>query len=269
MNLQPTEQDTTQPMRSQAYTSRFYSGTAPGSLASARLLLGLLFESFRPKSVIDVGCGNGAWLAAAEELGANKLVGIDGSWGNPAALLSRNISFRPVDLESAFEVGEMFDLCISVEVAEHLSPDAAQRFVRSLCSASDVVLFSAAIRHQGGVLHINEQRQSYWANLFESAGYECHDVFRPVFWPDPRVDTWYRQNAFLYIKGSHPCAAKMRERALLRGPLDIVHPELFEGNLENYQRAIEAPTLRFCWQCLGRWSKRQLKKALRIERNGS
>lgn len=246
----------------QSYSPRFFANIAPGSIESARLLLGMLFKLYQPKSVIDIGCGQGTWLAAAEELGAIRLAGLDGPWVDPATFLSKNIHFHTADLESDFDTGEKFDLCISVEVAEHLSPNAAHRFVRNLCTASDVVLFSAAIKHQGGVMHLNEQPQSYWARLFDQSGYECHDLFRPVFWGNQRIQNWYRQNALLYIKRFHPVASKLREKAILPGPLDIVHPEIYEGNLETYRRAVEEPTLRFCCQSLGRWSKRQLRKVL-------
>ena len=37
---------------------------------SARVVLGMLYQHYVPQSVIDVGCGRGAWLAAAEALGA-------------------------------------------------------------------------------------------------------------------------------------------------------------------------------------------------------
>lgn len=225
-------------------------------------MLGRLFESYHPKSVVDIGCGQGTWLAAAEELGATKLTGLDGPWVDPATLFSNNISFRAVNLESDFQSDEKFDLCICVEVAEHVSPDGAHRFVKNLCAMSEVVLFSAAIRQQGGVMHVNEQRQSYWANLFKDAGYECIDLFRPLFWTDQRVETWYRQNALLYIKPSHPIAAKIKQREPLPGPLDIVHPELYEGNLETYRRAIDEPTLRFCLESFGRWGMRRLRKAI-------
>ena len=48
--------------------------------ASAHLILSLLFELFRPRSVLDVGCGIGTWLAVAQKLGVKDIAGVDGEW---------------------------------------------------------------------------------------------------------------------------------------------------------------------------------------------
>ena len=175
-------------------------------------------------------------------------------------MASGNIQFSAVNLEDNFKPTDKFDLCISVEVAEHLPPNRSRGFVNDLCSASDVVVFSAAIERQGGVNHINERKQSYWAELFAASGYECYDFFRPQLWNDQRVDTWYRQNVLLYIRRNHPIAEAIRTAAVFPAPLDLVHPELFHGNLENWQKLVEEPTLRYCCQAFARWGCRQLRK---------
>src|ERR1700675_552820 len=43
----------------------------------ATLCLGT--SGIEPKSVLDVGCGHGAWLKACHELGATQLLGLDGT----------------------------------------------------------------------------------------------------------------------------------------------------------------------------------------------
>ena len=248
--------------KAELYSRRFFSDNVAGSLSSARVLLGAVFDIYRPVSIVDVGCGAGAWLKAAEELGALELTGLDGEWVNPSNLASARIAFYPTNLEGPFKLGRKYDLCLSMEVAEHLAPSAATQFIDNLCAASDVVLFSAAIEHQGGVMHLNEQPQSYWAARFSSNGFEHHDLFRPLFWHDKRVDPWYRQNALLYVNSSNPLAALLRDRTHPSIPLDLVHPEIFCGNLETYKRPTEEPTLRYCWQTFKRWQKRQLRALL-------
>ena len=211
------------------YDERFFDGQIAASLRSAKTILGLLFDSYQPRSVIDVGCGRGAWLAVAGALGAQTLAGVDGDWVYPAQLLSDRIEFRAVDMEQDFDPGARYDLAISVEVAEHLSEARARPFVEILCRASDVVLFGAAIKHQGGTNHINEQFQSYWVRIFESQDYESFDVIRPSVWNDDDVEWWYRQNTFLFVNRQ---ASIGLDRELLRRMekpiVDIVHPRNYE-----------------------------------------
>ena len=70
----------------------------------------------------------------------------------------------------------------------------------ALVEAAPVVLFSAAIPHQGGVSHVNEQWQSYWWELFGAHGYVAVDCIRPRIFSDPRVEWWYRQNIVVYCE---------------------------------------------------------------------
>ena len=62
------------------YDKDYYLRIIEGMSQSAAIVLGLLYEYYKPQSVIDVGCGPGAWLAAAESLGAITLKGLDGEW---------------------------------------------------------------------------------------------------------------------------------------------------------------------------------------------
>jgi hypothetical protein len=242
------------------YDVDFFSGIAKGAFRSAKVVLGLLFEVYQPESVFDLGCGQGAWLAAAGELGALRLIGVDGPWVATGKLLNKRIEFTSANLEENIEICERYDLCISLEVAEHLSSDRSRAFVDTLCSASDVVLFSAAIPQQGGTNHINERWQSFWAGVFDEAGYGCYDLIRAKVWSDPRVESWYRQNLLLYVRRTHPLGAKLCSYVWAHGPLDIVHPEIYTSNLETLQRPVAEPSLRVCTDILGRWCRRQLSK---------
>ena len=217
------------------YGPSYFVNQMHGALQSAHIVLAVLFKIYRPRSVFDLGCGQGGWLAAAEALGAVKLVGVDGPWVDPAALISNGIEFSAVDLEKEFAVTEKYDLSISVEVAEHLSAGRSRPFVEALCAASDVVVFSAAIPQQGGVNHTNEQWQSFWAALFDDVGYECYDLFRPRLWRDKRVESWYRQNLFLYVRRAHPLTHELRSLTSPKGYLDIVHPEIVRRQSGEFQ----------------------------------
>lgn len=97
---------------------------------------------------------------------------------------------------------------MSLEVAEHLSPERAEGFIRDLTQLSNAVLFSAAIPGQGGTNHINERETSYWVSLFQREGYIPISCIRPLFKSvtkseDLKVCAHYANNTILYINSDY------------------------------------------------------------------
>lgn len=167
------------------------------SRLSAAVALPPLFEAWAPiTSVVDFGCGTGAWLTVATDLGAPRCVGIDG----PAAKSPGELVVH--DLCEPLDLGERFDLAICLEVAEHLPDTAADTLVASITAHSDLVLFSAATPGQSGHGHINLQPHSYWDARFDAAGYRMTSV---VVAPD--MARWYRDNLRLFVREEVPHAA--------------------------------------------------------------
>ena len=210
------------------YDESFYDEQFAGSLASARVLLGHLAALMQPASVVDLGCGRGAWLSVWAEMGVPLLVGIDGSWNRQEAMAHPQIRFRAADLEQPLSLGTRFDLAMSIEVVEHLSPSAGEAVVESLSRLSDAVVFSAAFSGQGGINHINERYHSHWGALFRNRGYKVYDAFRPRAWSDERVMPWHRANVFLFLRDGHPLTAAGLPQITELGFMDCVHPWLYE-----------------------------------------
>jgi SAM-dependent methyltransferase len=184
----------------------------------------LLIELYGPRSVADVGCGQGAWLAAFRSAGVEDILGVDGPQALEAGLLIPRELFVGHDLERPFEAERTFDLVISLEVAEHLDPAAARTFVSTLVGLGRTVVFSAAIPCQGGTHHVNLRWQSYWAELFAEHGYAPDTRLRETLWSRSDVEPWYIQNIVTYSHSDSPVA---RERSELSFPLDVVHPETY------------------------------------------
>lgn len=217
------------------YDSKFFRAWEQGSLASARVVVPIVIDLLKPGSVVDVGCGIGTWLAVFAEHGVSDTLGVDGHWVDREQLLIESSRFVAFDLEWPLEVGRSFDLAVSLEVAEHLSAQAAEGFVGSLVRLAPAVLFSAAIPDQGGADHRNEQWPEYWAALFARYGYEPVDCIRPRVWSNPDIEVWYAQNTLLYVARDELArrerlAAEVSARPRL--PLSIVHPRLFVAALE-------------------------------------
>lgn len=217
------------------------------ALRSARVILSLLYEIYLPESVVEFGCSSGAWLAAAEALGSSILVGYDIPHIDRSRLLSKNIDYRVMLLSQDPLLDKRYDLAMSLEFAEHLPAERSGSFVRLLCRASDVVLFSAAIKYQGGVGHINEQWPSNWIRLFQSNGFECVDVIRGRIWRNESVVWYYRQNCFLFV---NPAAVQLDLNSIrLQQGLaaDLVHPTNYEIK---FNRFYQEPNLRLCLSVL-------------------
>jgi hypothetical protein len=179
----------------------------------------MLINNFSPRSVVDVGCGVGAWLSVFIEHGVNDVLGMDGDYISESDLVIPRERFVPWDLEKPLEIDRRFDMALCLEVAEHLEPDRAISLVADLVSIAPVVVFGAAIPGQGGLHHVNEQWQSYWSDLFATHGFVPSDPIRREFWNDNRVYWWHRQNTLIYT---------VEESSNIAGELvDLVHPCLF------------------------------------------
>ncbi|MGC2288960.1 MAG: methyltransferase domain-containing protein [Thermoplasmata archaeon] len=190
---------------SNVYDESFFEGNRGGSEAAARVIVPLVNRLLRPppRSVIDVGCGVGAFLAEFSRLGAEDILGIDGSWVPLDSLLIPSDRFRVSNAEGAIKIERHFDLAVCLEVAEHLAEIHADSLIQSLVDLAPVVLFSAAIPKQAGVHHVNCQWPDYWAQRFRAHDYVPLDALRDALLPLPEVATWYAQNTLLYAKRSY------------------------------------------------------------------
>ena len=156
---------------------------------------------------IDGGCGP-AWAAAAETLGF------------PAGLSVRDaVQSRAGSASEAALV-----ICTSAAAKPQIEIGP---LVKLLCSAGDVVLFSAASPGQGSPGDITVRVPGFWASLFNAHGFGCFDGLRDELW---EVDQNWRdlQNAFVYVRrGTGAFEQASRSFALVENPRWLVHPQAF------------------------------------------
>jgi SAM-dependent methyltransferase len=228
-------------MSSDHYTTGFYEEIKKGATSSAAVMLPQVLELIPVRSVVDVGCGEGHWLSIFEKLGVEDVLGIDGDYIDQARLAIPQSQFQVFDLTKPFILGRMFDLAISLEVAEHLPADCAPNFVKCLTRLSPVILFSAAIPFQGGNHHVNEQWPDEWAALFREHNYHPIDFIRKRVWQNSAVEWWYAQNTLLYAR-----ADALESNATLRAEFEstnlsqlaLVHPKQYLHLHSLYSKAI-------------------------------
>jgi len=191
-------------------------GRGPAQAAAAGVIVPVIVGKLNPTLVIDVGCGDGAWLREF------KLHGVMGV-GYDRQPEKRESGWRTerCDLEDLKYIS-FCDVALCIEVAEHLSDDAGEQIIELLCNAAEAVVWGAAIPLIGGSGHINEQWPSYWAEEFERYGFMPHDDLRIALW-EANVDGWYPQDLLIYCK---PEVAKRYNLTPTR-LLDIVHPKVW------------------------------------------
>jgi SAM-dependent methyltransferase len=189
-------------LRDDMYDAAFYRYLSEGASQSAAAVLPILLRLFPVGSVVDFGCGQGAWLSVWKTLGVTRVRGLDGDYVDRRALLIDREEFAPADLSRPVDLGETFDLVQSLEVAEHVPAPAAETFVDNLVRHGRRVLFSAAVPGQIGVEHVNERPYAYWRELFARRGYVMLDVVRPAVLQHKSVEWWYRYNTFLFVEES-------------------------------------------------------------------
>jgi len=221
-------------MPPKTYRDNFFEYHLQGALSSAEAVVPVVREYIQPVSVVDIGCGIGAWLSVWKKSGVNKISGIDGEYVDTSKLLIEKSEFKAFNLENNFTSGEKYDLVTCLEVAEHIHPSSAEKFIGSLCALGNIILFSAAIPGQEGTLHINEQYPEYWVALFRKNGFVPIDCLRARIWNDKRIQWWYRQNIIFFVKESaladHP---KLNELALKNGEVRaLVHPEMLREKMQ-------------------------------------
>jgi SAM-dependent methyltransferase len=181
------------------YRANFYQYLASFAVRSAQRIVPKVAAMIQVRSVVDFGCGQGAWLSVWAATGA-LVTGVDGPYVDRQGLLIEANDFHAADLAAPLDLGRRFDLVQSLEVAEHLPAAKAEQFVDTLTKHGACVLFSAAVPGQGGENHINEQPAEYWRAIFRERGYSAVDYIRRLICDDRAIAPWYRHNIMLYVK---------------------------------------------------------------------
>jgi SAM-dependent methyltransferase len=184
------------------YDDRFFDTVDYTAAKTANGILSRLSGQVPIRSVLDIGCGRGAWLAWWLAHGVTDVLGVDGAYVDVDKLHVPKSSFLSFDLIQPLSLGREFDLVQSIEVAEHLPAAAADQFINNLVQHGKLIMFSAAIPGQGGSQHINEQPMEHWRSKFAARGYEVFDFLRPIVKDDRNLAFWYRHNILLYAHRS-------------------------------------------------------------------
>lgn len=142
----------------------------PAIRGAAEAISDTIMELYRPRTVIDVGCGTGTLM---EALGRRGVVCTGFEYADAALSIcrARQLNVTKFDIESeSFPVASA-DLVVSTEVAEHLPSQCAERYVDLLTSMGPRILLTAAEPGSEGTDHVNEQPNEYWIAKMERRGF--------------------------------------------------------------------------------------------------
>lgn len=188
------------------YNDAYYASDVEEPAArSSREMADSIVADFAPRSVVDVGCGTGALLETLRARGCETF-GLEYATAGLEYCRRRGLDVARFDLESrrGLHLERTFDVAISMEVAEHLPANAADRFVSLLTQLGRrAIVFTAATPGQGGIDHVNEQPHAYWIAKFLARGFEIDtarsDRWRRAWMASPHVADWYAANLMIFV----------------------------------------------------------------------
>ena len=127
-------------------------------------------EKYCPSSVLDIGCGVGAYLTLFKRLGAEVIFGVDEIPANVPMLEEGEYAVQ--DLGRPLQLDRAFDFVICVDVAERLEARSAELLLDTIARhANQTIVYSAAEPGQPGDGHINCRPMSYWLAQWARRGW--------------------------------------------------------------------------------------------------
>jgi SAM-dependent methyltransferase len=155
----------------------------------------LAIERFAPKSVIDLGCGNGLYPLLYTHLGVEDVLGVDGIERDATVLGSE--SYTKADLQQPLDAGRKFDLVVCLEVVEHITPDSTDILIDSVARhAHEHILFSMAEPGQPGNGHINCKTIAQVLDMWALRGWHP-DLTSTLGLRAVSTMSWFRRNIVL------------------------------------------------------------------------
>lgn len=184
------------------YDKDFFQENIEVTTESARKCIDILYKEFKPKKVIDFGCGPGIFIKEFEKRGV-KVLGVDGSMAAKENAVIDKDKIIVKDLRTDIIIKGNFDLTMCFEVAEHIDNKFSETLVKNVTKNSKTVLFTAAKKGQGGTDHINEQSSGFWIDLFKKQGFKLKEELTKKMKKEmieQKIIWWIPENIMIFKK---------------------------------------------------------------------
>jgi len=163
--------------------------------AAARIVLPFLHAQLGLRSLLHVGCGTGAWLAAGLDAG---IATVRGHELRPLPLEASRVPRAMIEREPLAGPAPRFDLVVCTEVASAAAGPAMDQLAERLALRGDLLLLATAVAGE-------PDRAREWGRALERHGFAPVDA-ADAWQGQPTVAPWYARGLRLYA------SAAMRDR---------------------------------------------------------
>lgn len=131
-----------------------------------------LIDTFKPKTICDVGCGEGHLMSYFVRKGiySNGVDGLQDNKDNAVVGVGESIYIH--DYTKGIQpVVIPVDMTVSCEFVEHVEEKYIPNYLPQFCACKTLV-FTHALPNQAGHHHVHCKSDKYWIDLIKSAGFE-------------------------------------------------------------------------------------------------
>jgi 2-polyprenyl-3-methyl-5-hydroxy-6-metoxy-1,4-benzoquinol methylase len=161
------------------------------------LLAGAIGSIYEPKSIADIGCGNGRYCSVFKAFGWKLVDGYEGTKGISDLGVYSNIT--EIDLTKQLDAPRKYDLVICLEVAEHIPRKYEQVFIDNLCKfiKKDLVISWARKGQPSASGHFNTRNKDYVILKFNEKGLNV-DREKTEFLERHSSFDWFKNNIIAF-----------------------------------------------------------------------
>ena len=145
-----------------------------------------LVEKLSPNSVIEVGCGDGRFIGRLKSEIRRLGVDLEPRSINFAKSFNDNVEFI---CSSAKEIDEIFDVCVAIEVLEHISDENVGAFIQALfskvCNRGNVIICVPTTVIPLNKKHYRHYTEDLLIKQIKDSGVKCNIISHERIYREP------------------------------------------------------------------------------------
>ena len=178
-----------------------------------------LKNEVKAETMLDIGCGPGGQIRAAQKLGL-KVQGVDGdpTFKDHPDIYIHDYAVGPLKTKHIPNLPRKgyFDIGWSVEFLEHVDAEYIDNYMATFAACKYMVVTHAR-PGQGGYHHVNEQHFNYWRDVFEKNDFKVSGILTQGIRANSTMRLKKGLGGFNYIfKGDNVIVKKINDTFLNR-----------------------------------------------------